>query len=74
MRAGKILTVLEETLTVVVPEIWNNLEMVEKNARTVLKFQSLFQNYFSLNFNIQLKKVRVSQNSSIIFGLDFGLM
>ena len=74
MRAGKILTVLEETLTVVVPEIWNNLEMVEKNARTVLKFQSLFQNYFSLNFNIQLKKVRASQNSSIIFGLDFGLM
>ena len=29
-------------LTVVVPEIWNNLEMVEKNARTFLKFQSLF--------------------------------
>ena len=32
-------------LTVAVPEIWNILEiqkMVEKNARTVLKFQSLF--------------------------------
>ena len=32
-------------LTVAVPEIWNTLEiqkMVEKNARTVLKFQSLF--------------------------------
>ena len=31
-------------LTVAVPEIWNILEnqkMVEKNARTVLKFQSL---------------------------------
>ena len=61
-------------LTVVVPEIWNNLEMVEKNARTFLKFQSLFLNYFSLNFNIQLKKVRASQNSSIIFGLDFVLI
>ena len=45
-----------------------------KNVRTILKFQSLFYNYFSLNFNIQLKKVRASQNSSIIFGLDFGLM
>ena len=45
-----------------------------KNARTILKFQSLFYNYFSLNFNIQLKKVHISQNSSIIFGLDFGLM
>ena len=32
-------------LTVAVPEIWYILEiqkMVEKNARTVLKFQSLF--------------------------------
>ena len=61
-------------LTVVLREIWNNLEMVGKNARTILKFQSLFYNYFSLNLNIQLKKVRVSQNSSIIFGLDFGLI
>ena len=61
-------------LTVVLRKIWNNLEMVEKNARIILKLQSLFYNYFSLNFNIQLKKVRTSQNSSIIFGLDFGLM
>ena len=45
-----------------------------KNARTFLKFQSLFYNYLSINFNIQLKKVRVSQNSSFFFGLDFGLM
>ena len=34
----------------------------------------IFHNFFSLNFNIQLKKVRTSQNSGIIFGLDFGLM
>ena len=33
---------MPEILTVVVPEICNNLEMVEKNARTLLKFQSLF--------------------------------
>ena len=56
-------------LTVVLREIWNNLEMVEKNARIILKLQSLFYNYFSLNFNIQLKKVRTSQNSSL--GLVF---
>ena len=36
-----------------------------KNVRTILKFQSLFYNYFSLNFNIQLKKVRTSQNSKM---------
>ena len=29
-------------LTVAVPEIWDILEMVEKNARTFLKFQLLF--------------------------------
>ena len=29
-------------LTVVLREIWNNLEMVEKNALIFLKFQSLF--------------------------------
>ena len=45
-----------------------------KNAHTILKFQSLFYNYLSLNFNIQLKKVQTSQNSSIIFGLDYDLM
>ena len=61
-------------LTVVLREIWNNLELVKKNAHTILKFQSLYYKFFSLNSNIQLKKVRTSQNSSIIFGLDFGLM
>ena len=40
----KIYKKLYKPLTVAVPEIWNILEiqkMVEKNVRTVLKFQSL---------------------------------
>ena len=36
------LGILFDVLTVVVREIWNNLEMVGKNAGTFLKFQSLF--------------------------------
>ena len=45
-----------------------------KKAHTILKFQSLFYNYFSLNFNIQLKKVLTSQNSSLGFVLNFVLI
>ena len=60
-------------LTVVVPEIWNILEMQKKCAH-IFEVLITFYDYFSLNFNNQLKKVRVSQNSSIYFGLDFGLM
>merc|ERR1712218_419932 len=45
-------------LTVVVPEIWNNLEMVEKNVRTFLKFQWVFRAIFDLSNKIALLILR----------------
>ena len=42
--------------------------LVVPAAKSLLPFRSLFQNPFGQNFNICLKKVRVSRISTLIFG------